>query len=109
MDRIVKYESEDDIFGPSTVTEVVRPDVFMLLPDPDDEGARYVTQFGMIEFEYTDSVLKVSEDTYGDEGTMLPFLIECLGEDYEGLFYHVSNEADYIGETNDKEGKWIRF
>ena len=109
MDRILKYESEDDIFGPSTVTEVVRPDVFMLLPDPDDEGSRYVTQFGMIEFEYTDSVLKVSEDTYGDEGTMLPFLIEYLGEDYEGLFYHVSNEADYIGETNDKEGKWIRF
>jgi hypothetical protein len=51
MDRIVKYESEDEIFGPSTVTEVVRPDVFMLLPDPDDEDSRYVTQFGKIEFE----------------------------------------------------------
>ena len=75
---IVKYESEDDIFGPSTVTEVVRPDVFMLLPDPDDEESRYVTQFGKIEFDFVDSVLKVSE-------------------------------ADYIGETNDQEGKYFNL
>ena len=107
MDRIVKYESEDEIFGPSTVTEVVRPDVFMLLPDPDDEESRYVAEVGKVEFEYADSVLKVSEDTYGDEGTMLPFLVEYLGEEYEGLFYHISSEADYIGETNDKEGKYF--
>lgn len=45
-------ESEDEVFGPSTVTEVVRPDVFMLLPNPDDKDSRYVTQFGKIEFEY---------------------------------------------------------
>lgn len=109
MDRIVKYESEDDIFGPSTVTEVVRPDVFMLLPDPDDEESRYVTQFGKIEFDYVDSVLKVSEDTYGDEGTMLPFLVEYLGEEYDGLYYHIYSEADYIGETNDQEGKYFNL
>ena len=109
MDRIVKYESEDEIFGPSTVTEVVRPDVFMLLPDPDDEDSRYVTQFGKIEFEYGDSVLRVSEDTYGDEGTMLPFLVDYLGEEYDGLYYHISSEADYIGETNDQEGKYFNL
>lgn len=109
MDIIVKYESEDDIFGPSTVTEVVRPDVFMLLPDPDDEESRYVTQFGKIEFEYGDSVLRVSEDTYGDEGTMLPFLVEYLGEEYDGLYYHISSEADYIGKTNDQEGKYFNL
>ena len=109
MDIIVKYESEDDIFGPSTVTEVVRPDVFMLLPDPDDEESRYVTQFGKIEFDYVDSVLKVSEDTYGDEGTMLPFLVEYLGEEYDGLYYHIYSEADYIGETNDQEGKYFNL
>ena len=37
-----------------------------------------LTQFGNIEFEFADSVLKVSEDTYGDEGTLLPFLIESF-------------------------------
>jgi hypothetical protein len=81
----------------------------MLLQDPSDEESRYVTQFGKIEFDYVDSVLKVSEDTYGDEGTMLPFLVKYLGEDYEGLFYHISSEADYIGETNDSEGKYFNL
>ena len=52
-------------------------------------------------------MLKVCEDTYGDDGTLLPFLIEYLGKEYEGLFYHISCEADYIGETNDKEGKLV--
>ena len=33
------------------------------------QECRYITQFGNIEFEFADSVLKVSEDTYGDEGT----------------------------------------
>lgn len=109
MDQVVKYEIEDDPFGPSTITTTVRPDVFMLLPDPDDEESRYVTQFGKIEFDYVDFVLKVSEDTYGDEGTMLPFLAKYLGEDYKGLFYHISSEADYIGETNDSEGKYFNL
>ena len=68
---------------------------------------RYLTQFGNIEFEFADSVLKVSEDTYGDEGTLFPFLTEYLGKEYEGLFYHISSEADYIGETNDKEGNFL--
>ena len=52
-------------------------------------------------------MLKVSEDTYGDEGMLLPFLLEYLGEDNQGLFYHISSEADYIGETNDTEGKYF--
>ena len=34
-------------------------------------------------------------------------LVEYLGEEYEGLFYRISDEADYIGETNDKEGKYF--
>lgn len=111
MDRIIKYEIEDEKYPRGTMTEIttVRPDVFMLLPDPDDEECRYVTEFGKIEFEYADSVLKVREETYGDEGTMLPFLLEYLGDEYAGLFYHVSSEADYIGETNDKEGKYFNL
>lgn len=111
MDRVIKYEIEDDDYPRGQMTEIttVRPDVFMLLPDPDDEECRYVTEFGKIEFEYADSVLKVREETYGDEGTMLPFLLEYLGDEYAGLFYHVSSEADYIGETNDKEGKYFNL
>ena len=109
MDQVVKYEIEDDLYprGPMTVTTTVRSDVFMLLTDPNDEECRYITQFGNIEFEFADSVLKVSEDTYGDEGMLLPFLLEYLGEDYQGLFYHISSEAAYIGETNDTEGKYF--
>jgi len=107
LEEVVKYESDDDIFGTRTVTTIVRPDVFMLLPDPSDESIRNIIQAGNIKFEYTDSILKVTEDTYADEGTMLPFLVEYLGEEYEGLFYRISDEADYIGETNDKEGKYF--
>ena len=109
MDQVVKYEIEDDPFGPSTITTTVRPDVFMLLTDPNDEECRYLTQSGNIEFEFADSVLKVCEDTYGDDGTLLPFLTEYLGKEYEGLFYHISCEADYIGETNDQEGKYFNL
>ena len=69
MDQVVKYEIEDDLYprGPMTVTTTVRPDVFKLLTGPNDDECRYVTEFGNIEFEFADSVLKVSEDTYGDE------------------------------------------
>lgn len=109
LKEIVKYETDDEFFGPRTVTTIVCPDVFMLLPDHCDDECRYLTQFGNIEFDYVDSVLKVSEDTYGDEGTMLPFLVKYLREDYEGLFYHISSEADYIGETNDQEGKYFNL
>ena len=111
MDQVVKYEIEDDLYprGPMTVTTTVRPDVFKLLTGPNDDECRYVTEFGNIEFEFADSVLKLSEDTYGDEGTLLTFLTEYLGKEYEGLFYHISSEADYIGETNDKEGKYFNL
>ena len=109
MDQVVKYEIEDDPFGPSTITTTVRPDVFMLLTDPNDEECRYLTKSGNIEFEFADSVLKVCEDTYGDDGTLLPFLTEYLGKEYDGLFYHISCEADYIGETNDQEGKYFNL
>ena len=45
MDREVKYEIEDDLYsrGPMTVITTVRPDVFMLLTDPNDEECRYIT------------------------------------------------------------------
>ena len=36
---------------------------------------------------------------------MLPFLYALLGEDCPGLYFRISSEADYIGETNDTEGK----
>lgn len=39
----------------------------MILTDPNDEECRYIIQFGNIEFEFADSVLKVCEDTYGDD------------------------------------------
>ena len=107
IDEVYKYEDENDPWGKFTVTTVVRPDVLMLLPDTSDEARRYTTQYGKIEFEYADSVLKVNEDTYGDPGEMLPFLEEYLGADYEGLFYWITSEADYIGVTNDKEGKYF--
>ena len=73
------------------------------------EECRYITQSGNIELEFADSVLKVCEDTYGDDGTLLPFLTEYLGKEYDGLFYHISCEADYIGETNDQEGKYFNL
>lgn len=107
LEEVVKYASDDEIFGPRIVTTLVRPDVFMLLSDSSDESCRHIIQFGNIEFEYIDSVLKVNEDTYGDPGEMLPFLEEYLGADYEGLFYWITSEADYIGVTNDKEGKYF--
>lgn len=109
MDRRVKYEIEDDLYprGEMTFITTVRPDVFMLLPELDEDECRYITEFGNIEFEFTDSALKVCEDTWGDEGAMLPFLTEYLGADYDGLFYHIYSEDDFIGETNDKEGKYF--
>ena len=27
----------------------------------------------------------------------------------QGVFYRISDEADYIGETNDKEGKYFNL
>ena len=53
--------------------------VFMLLTDPNDEVA------------------------------LLTFLVEYLGTEYQGLFYHISSEADYIGDTNDEEGKYFNL
>ena len=51
-----------------------RPDVFMLLTDPNDDG------------------------------TLLPFLIEYLGKEYEGLFYHISARQITLGRPMTRKG-----
>lgn len=102
------YEDKgDDYWGPAVKETVLREDVFMLFAYPFDRSSRYVLDIGRIEYEYNDSVLRIKEDTYADEGTMLPLLYALLGEDCPGLYFRISSEADYIGETNDTEGKYF--
>lgn len=102
-------DTGDSYWGPSVKETVLREDVFMLFPYPFDRSSRYVLDIGRIEYEYNDSVLRINEDTYADEGAMLPFLYALLGEDCPGLYFRISSEADYIGETNDAEGKYFRL
>ena len=100
-------DTGDSYWGPAVKETVVREDVFMLFPYPFDRSSRYVLDIGRIEYEYNDSVLRIKEDTYADEGTMLPLLYALLGEACPGLYFRISSEADYIGETNDTEGKYF--
>lgn len=102
-------DTGDSYWGPSVKETVLREDVFMLFPYPFDRSSRYVLDIGRIEYEYNDSVLRINEDTYADEGAMLPLLYALLGEDCPGLYFRISSEADYIGETNDAEGKYFRL
>ena len=102
-------DTGDSYWGPSVKETVLREDVFMLFPYPFDRSSRYVLDIGRIEYEYNDSVLRINEDTYADEGAMLPFLYALLGEDCPELYFRISSEADYIGETNDAEGKYFRL
>ena len=102
-------DTGDSYWGPSVKETVLREDVFMLFPYPFDRSSRYVLDIGRIEYEYDGTVLRINEDTYADEGTMLPFLYALLGEDCPGLYFRISSEADYIGETNDAEGKYFRL
>ena len=102
-------DTGDSYWGPSVKETVLREDVFMLFSYPFDRSSRYVLDIGRIEYEYNDSVLRIKEDTYADEGTMLPLLYALLGEDCPGLYFRISSEADYIGETNDAEGKYFRL
>ena len=100
-------DTGDDYWGPAVKETVLREDVFMLFAYLFDRSSRYVLDIGRIEYEYNDSVLRIKEDTYADEGTMLPLLYALLGEDCPGLYFRISSEADYIGETNDTEGKYF--
>ena len=100
-------DTGDSYWGPSVKETVLREDVFMLFPYPFDRSSRYVLDIGRIEYEYDGTVLRINEDTYADEGAMLPFLYALLGEDCPGLYFRISSEADYIGETNDTEGKYF--
>ena len=102
-------DTGDSYWGPSVKETVLREDVFMLFPYPFDRSSRYVLDIGRIEYEYDGTVLRINEDTYADEGAMLPFLYALLGEDCPGLYFRISSEADYIGETNDAEGKYFRL
>lgn len=102
-------DTGDSYWGPVVKETVLREDVFMLFPYPFDRSSRYVLDIGRIEYEYDGTVLRINEDTYADEGTMLPLLYALLGEDCPGLYFRISSEADYIGETNDAEGKYFRL
>lgn len=102
-------DTGDSYWGPSVKETVLREDVFMLFPYPFDRSSRYVLDIGRIEYEYDGTVLRINEDTYADEGAMLPLLYALLGEDCPGLYFRISSEADYIGETNDAEGKYFRL
>ena len=102
-------DTGDSYWGPSVKETVLREDVFMLFPYPFDRSSRYVLDIGRIEYEYDGTVLRINEDTYADEGAMLPLLYALLVEDCPGLYFRISSEADYIGETNDAEGKYFRL
>ena len=104
------YEDEGDAYwGPTLKATVVKEDVFMLFAYPFDRSSRYVLDIGRIEYEYDGTVLRIKEDTYADEGAMLPLLYALLGEDCPGLYFRISSEADYVGETNDSEGRYFRL
>lgn len=102
-------DNEDDYWIPAVRGTVPREDVFKLISYPFDRSSRYFTNFGTLEYEYDGAVLRINEDTYADEGTILPFLYALLGEDCPGLYFRISSEADYIGRTNDSEGKYFRL
>ena len=104
------YEDNgDDYWGPAVKETVLREDIFMLFAYPFDRSSRCFTDFGNIEYEYDGAVLRINEDTYADEGMMLQLIYALLGEDCPGLYFRISSEADYIGETNDTEGKYFRL
>lgn len=104
------YEDNgDDYWGPAVKETVLREDVFMLFAYPTDRSSRYLLDVGRIEYEYDGTILRIKENTYADEGMMLPLLYALLGEDCSGLYFRISSEADYIGQTNDSEGKYFRL
>ena len=102
-------DTGDDYWGPAVKETVLREDVFMLFAYPFDSSSRHILDVGRIEHQYDGTVLRINEDTYADEGTMLTFLYALLGEDCPGLYFRISGEADYIGDTNDEEGKYFNL
>ena len=102
-------DTGDSYWGPSVKETVLREDVFMLFAYPFDSSSRHLLDVGRIEYQYDGTVLRINEDTYADEGTMLTFLYALLGEDCPGLYFRISSEADYIGDTNDEEGKYFNL
>jgi hypothetical protein len=102
-------DSEDDYWGRAVKETVLVDNVFMLFAYPFDRTSRYLLNAGNIEYEYDGNVLRINEDTYADEGMMLPLLYAMLGEECKGLYFRISSEADYIGQTNDSEGKYFRL
>ena len=102
-------DTGDDYWGPAVKETVLREDVFMLFAYPFDSSSRHLLDVGRIEYQYDGTVLRINEDTYADEGTMLTFLYALLREDCPGLYFRISSEADYIGDTNDEEGKYFNL
>ena len=67
-------DTGDDYWGPAVKETVLREDVFMLFAYPFDSSSRHLLDVGRIEYQYDGTVLRINEDTYADEGTMLTFL-----------------------------------
>ena len=82
-------------------------DYFALYLCPFEDDDRTFFDYGNIKYEYDGSILKICESTYAGDGNMLPFLVEILGEECNELYYWISSEADYIGETNDTDHKYF--
>jgi hypothetical protein len=102
-------DTGDDYCGPAVNETVLREDVFMLFAYPFDSSSLHILDVGRIEYQYDGTVLRINEDTYADEGAMLPLLYALFGEDCPELYFRISSEADYIGETNDKDGKYFNL
>lgn len=100
--------SDDNEFAPLEIiaTHPVM-DYFALYFCPIDDDERTFTNIGNIRYEFDGTVLKISESTYAGAGAMLSFLTAMLGDDCPELYYWISNEADYIGETNDVDHKYF--
>ena len=105
---IYKDSPDDNEFAPREVIGV-EPilDHFALYICPFDDNDRTFTFEGKTSFDYDGELLRITESTYADVGAMLPFLNAILGEGCDELFYWISNEADYIGETNDVNHKYF--
>lgn len=103
-----KYLDEGNEFSPRVLvgTHPVT-DHFALYQCPVDEEYRTFTFEGNIKYEYDGSILKITQSTYADDGSILHFLYAVLGEDCPCLYYWISSEADYIGKTNDVDHKYF--
>ena len=105
---IYEYEENDNEFAPRAVIgKSPAFNHFALYRYPINDDDRTLDFEGKLKYKYDGTVLEIDESTYAGTGEMLPFLYAFLGENCPELFYWISNEADYIGETNDVNHKYF--